>query len=287
MRSITPLDLVRLGPLMQRTSGSPAVAVGLIDGPVARDHPDLAGQRIVEIRENGGRCSQTSSIACLHGTFVAGILSSKRGSAAPAICPGCTLLTRPIFSEGSANAEMPRATAEGLAEAILDCIAAGARVLNVSAALTGHSHTSDGVLKEALHRAAQRGVIVVAATGNQRTIGSTAMTENAQVLPVVAYDQRGKPMDQSNLGGSIGRRGLGGPGDRVISAGANGRPLALRGTSAAAPFVTGAIALLWSEFPSATASEIRKAITQGRAARRTTVIPPLLDAWRAYQVLRG
>ena len=72
----------------------------------------------------------------MHGTFVAGILCAKRGSAAPAICPACTLLTRPIFSETtSANEPIPSATPEELAAAIIECIDAGARLVNVSAAL--------------------------------------------------------------------------------------------------------------------------------------------------------
>jgi hypothetical protein len=37
-----PLDLVNLTPLMERTSGRAEIKVGLIDGPVAMDHPDLA-----------------------------------------------------------------------------------------------------------------------------------------------------------------------------------------------------------------------------------------------------
>lgn len=93
-------------------------------------------------------------------------------------------------------------------------------------------------------------------------------------------------MKLSNLGGSIGRRGLGAPGDQITSLGSSGKPLTLGGTSAAAPFVTGALALLWSEFPSATAAAIKYAATQATTRRRTTVVPPLLDAWAAYQVLR-
>ena len=93
-------------------------------------------------------------------------------------------------------------------------------------------------------------------------------------------------MDHSNLGSSIGRRGLGAPGDRITSLGAQGEPLTLGGTSAAAPFVTGAIALLWSEFPAATATEMKLAATRASMPRRTTVVPPLLDAWAAYQAMR-
>jgi subtilisin family serine protease len=282
------LDLVRLTPLIDRTSGRPEVTIGLIDGPVVMNHPELASQHIREIPgDRSGACTQANSTACLHGTFVAGILSAKRGSAAPAICPKCTLLVRPIFAETkAANGEMPSAMPEALAKAILDCIDADARVLNVSAALAQPSLKGERALEEALDRAARRGVIVIAAAGNQGTLGSTAITSHPWVIPVVGYDLQGRPMNHSNLGSSIGRRGLGAPGDRITSIGANGKPMTLGGTSAAAPFVTGAIALLWSEFPTATAIEMKCAATQAYIPRRRTVVPPLLDAWAAYQVMR-
>src|SRR5262245_23305765 len=94
-----PLDLIKIAPLMDRTSGRPEVSVGLIDGPVSLQHPDLASERFREIPGAESACKSASSDACQHGTFVAGILSANRGSSAPAICPGCTLLIRPIFAE--------------------------------------------------------------------------------------------------------------------------------------------------------------------------------------------
>ena len=124
---------------------------------------------------------------------------------------------------------------------------------------------------------------MVAAAGNQGTLGSSAITRHPWVIPVVACDLRGRPMNDSNLGGSIGRRGLRAPGDGITSLGAEGQPLTLGGTSVAAPFVTGATALLWSEFPSATAAQIKLAVTQASTPRRASVVPPLLDAAAAYQ----
>jgi subtilisin family serine protease len=285
---MTPLDLVRLAPLMDRTSGRPEVTIGLIDGPVVMDHPELANHHVREIPGNGSAaCTQANSTACLHGTFVAGILSAKRGATAPAICPNCTLLVRPIFAEtAEANGAMPSATPTELAQAILDCIDAGARVLNISAALAQPSMKNERTLEEALDRAARRGVIVVAAAGNQGTLGSTAITCHPWVIPVVGYDLQGRPMNHSNLGNSIGRRGLGAPGDGITSLGAEGEPLTLGGTSAAAPFVTGAVALLWSEFPNVSAAVIKLALTQPYSRRRNTVVPPLLDAWMSYQSLQ-
>jgi subtilisin family serine protease len=180
---------------------------------------------------------------------------------------------------------MPSATPEELTQAILDCIEAGACLLNISAALAQPAMKSEQPLQAGLDHAARRGVIVVAAAGNQGMLGSTILTRHPWVISVIAYDLQGRPMSQSNIGNSIGRRGLGAPGDGITSLGARGKPLTLGGTSAAAPFVTGAVALLWSEFPNASPTDIKLAIAQSLSGRRNTVIPPLLDAWMSYQSL--
>ena len=285
---MNPLDLVKLTPLMELTTGRPEVTVGLIDGPVAVSNPDLSAENIREIPgSTSGTCSKFESAACGHGTFVAGILCGRRSSAAPAICPNCTMLVRPIFSEtASGNSEMPNATPDELAAAIVDCIEAGAHVLNLSVALAQPSSKGERELEEALDYAARCGVIIVAAAGNQGAIGSSAITRHPWVIPVAACDIRGRPIDQSNLGNSIGKRGLSAPGDSITSLGAEeGKLLTLGGTSAAAPFVTGTIALLRSEFPAATATEVKFAITQAYGPKRTTIVPPQLDAWASYKFM--
>lgn len=276
------LELVKLKVLMEVTIGKPEISVGLIDGPVLMNHPDLAGN-IREVPGSSGACSQANSTVCMHGTFVAGILSAKRNSSAPAICPDCTLLVRPIFSETAFNGQMPGATPEELAAAIIECIDAGSRVMNLSVALEQPSSRDERKLKEALDYAARRSVITVAASGNQGTVGSSVITRHPWVIPVVACDLQGRPINQSNLGNSIGKRGLCAPGDNITSLGTKGKSVTLGGTSVAAPFVTGSVALLWSAFPNATASLIKLAITGEDASRRKKVVPPLLNAQVAYQ----
>jgi subtilisin family serine protease len=281
-----PLRLVNLVRLMSRSSGRPEVVIGLIDGPVALDQADLAVTSIREVPGmQGAACSIATSAACTHGTLVAGILSAKRGSGAPAICPGCTLLIRPIFPEsGAGNGQMPSATPRELATAIRDVVEAGARVINLSAALLQPSSDGARRLEQALNFAAARGAITVAAAGNQGTVGSTTITRHPWVIPVIACDMQGKPTMESNLGSSIGQRGLTAPGQNITSLGTNGKPRAFHGTSAAAPFVTGTIALLWSEFPTASALQIKLALTNG-GRRSRSIVPPLLDAWSAYEVM--
>jgi subtilisin family serine protease len=289
-RAANVLDLVNLTQLMQLTSGRPEIVIALVDGPVVLGHPDLASENVREIPGRiGGACARATSLACLHGTFVAGVLCAKRTSAAPAICPGCTLLVRPIFSETpTANELIPSATPEELAAAIIECIDSGARLVNLSAALAQvPSAKGERALGQALDYAANRGAIVVAAAGNQGTVGSTAITRHAWVIAVIACDRRGRPLNESNFGNSIGRRGLGAPGEGITSLGTDGKAVPSGGTSVAAPFVTGAIALVWSEFPDASAGQVRLAVTQAHAQRRPTVVPALLNAWAIYAAMRG
>ena len=57
------------------------------------------------------------------------------------------------------------------------------------------------------------------------------------------------------------------------------------GTSAATPFVTGAFALLWSEFPDAAPAELLFAVRGTRGLSHVGIVPPLLNAWSAHQVM--
>lgn len=285
---MNPIELVKLTSLMELTAGSPEIAIGLLDGPVAMDHPDLHDATIRTIAgELTAECAEGQNAACDHGTFVAGILCARRGSTAPGICPACTLLVRPIFGLATTKAaSLLSATPQELTTALVETIDAGARIINISSAFSYPSLRSEHALGDALNYAMRRGVIVVAAAGNQAAIGSSAITRHPWVIPVVAYDLSGRPLEISNLCGSIGRRGLGAPGHNVISLAARGESNPSGGTSVAAPFVSGAIALLWSEFPNASAAEIKLMVNQAHGAR-SSVVPPLLDAWKAFQMMNG
>jgi len=281
-----PLDLVRLTPLMSRSKGRRDVKVALIDGPVALGHPDLNQSRIQLVpAEVHGSCSRLESVACMHGTFVAGMLVARRGCAAPAICPECSLIVRPIFPETTKDkSRMPSASPEELATAITEVVDVGAKVINLSAAIVNPSSRGERQLAQSLDYAARRAVLVVAAAGHQGTVGSSVITRHPWVIPVVACDMQGRPTAESNLGSSIGRHGLAAPGENIVSLSGDRKTQSSTGTSAAAPFVTGTIALLLSEFPRATPSQIKLALTGIRQQRRT-IVPPLLDAWAAFEAL--
>jgi subtilisin family serine protease len=283
----SPLDVVSVSRLMERTAGRPEVVVGLIDGPVAANHADLATESIRSLPSRlAGPSERTTGAALAHGTYVAGILSARRDSRAPAICPDCTLLVRPIFlAPAPGDADTPSASPGELADAIVDCVEAGARILNLSVALATPSPNREPKLEQALDHAAARGTIVVAAAGNQATLGTSAITRHPAVIPVAACDHRGRPAGGSNLAASIARRGLMAPGEGIESLRADGGMTTTSGTSAAVPFVTGTVALLWSLFRTAPMAMVRSAVMGGVRPRSSSVVPGLLNAEEAYSFL--
>lgn len=282
-----PLDVVHLTALMDRTSGRPEIIVALIDGPVLMADPQQWSSHVSYQDGNlRGICSRASSAACSHGTFVASILAAKRETLAPAICPGCTLLVRAIFQEAlTTDGPEPSASPEQLAAAIVDTVDAGARVLNMSMGLARPSTKPEPRLREAMDYAASRGAIPVVAAGNQRAVGSSALTGHSWSVPVVACNLTGKPTLESNFGASAGRRGLRAPGEDIVGLGTDGNLKLSRGSSVAAPFVTGAIALLWSVFPRASARDVRLALRPLSSPRPGSLMPILLNAWAAYEFL--
>src|SRR5829696_3426043 len=133
------------------------------------------------------RCIEASDAACMHGTFVAGILCGNKYSSAPAICPSCTISVQSIFtSVASARGQIPSASPQELATAIVECTRGGARIINMSLAFTYPSTKGESELGEALNYAAQRGVIIVAAAGNQGTLGSSVIIRHPWIIPVIA-----------------------------------------------------------------------------------------------------
>ena len=286
MRHDRILELMRLDSLMAVTDGREDVCVAMLDGPIAATHPDLAGSKLRQVGSSTSvNCENPRSVACQHGTFVAGLLAGRRESAAPGICPGCTLLVRPIYSESREGDGIPRATPNELAEAIAECVQAGAHLVNVSGGIPASAITADAGLTEVLGQASRRGVVVIAAAGNEGGVGRSAITGHPWVLPVVPYRRDGRPMALSNLGRSIGRYGVGAPGQDIASLNAAGGIVTMSGSSVATPLVTGAAALLWSLVPTATAAEIKGALSYHQGRPRTTITPPLLDARAAHHTL--
>lgn len=295
-----PLDQTQLHPIMQISTGDPSITIGVIDGPIELSHSGFSESKIRTVKDfQFGACKSADSMACIHGTFVTGILCAKRGLAAPAICPSCQIILYPIFTEaypsnlGNATDKYPSATPEELARAIIETVDAGANIINLSLGLSSSSLAVYSSLQEAYDYALRKQTIIIAATGNQGNIGNISLLNHEWVIPVAACDEFGRLDSISNFGPSIAKRGLMAPGINIRSTYPGGRQQQyayMSGTSFAAPFVTGAVALLLSIFKKkTTAAMIIHSITNGSfspANRPRSITPLLLNAKAAYDFLK-
>jgi subtilisin family serine protease len=289
-----PLNQTGLQSLMSVSNGDPDIVIGIIDGPVDLNHPAFQDSNIKTVRDSQvSACKNATSIACSHGTFIAGILCAKRGFSAPAICPNCKFIFNPIFKEEANNTNnknmmiFPSVTPEELANAIIEIIDAGARIINLSLGLSSSSLTTYCNLQQAYDYALHKGVIIVVAAGNYGYIGNISLIDHKWLIPVAACSEDGRLDPTSNFGASIGNRGVMAPGVNIKSTCPGGQYIHMSGTSVAAPFVTGSIALLWSIFSNATPAAIMKSITIGTSFKRRSIVPPLLDVGAAWNRLKN
>ncbi|MFE1131650.1 S8 family serine peptidase [Streptomyces sp. ZSW22] len=278
-----PVAMAGLSELMVRSVGAANLKVGLLDGPVVVRHPGFSAAKIEwscqgDVAEIGAR-----DVAATHATSVAGVLVAGRQSGALGICPGITLVTRSVFRSAAARAAGTTTWME-LADALREIVDAGARIVNMSLSMAPGMSKEHRAMQDALNYVAAHGVIVVAAAGNDGTIDSTVVTRHRSVLPVVAYNLQGRPWRLSNVGRSIGQRGIGVAADGLMSLGTRGMLRPFGGTSAAAAIVTGAVTLILSELPKTAPGALISAM-KGDQARRTSVVPPLMNAGRAFESL--
>jgi subtilisin family serine protease len=273
-------QLIQLSSLDSQ-SGRPRIAIGIIDGPVNTSHPDFAHATIKVVNQEGPSvCAVAGSPACVHGTFTAGVLCAGSASVVPGIYPEALLISRPLFCEAQDLNQCPRVTPEGLAGALHEVLGAGAHVVNLSLGLAAPVTGRYDILHKAFTEAQRRGVIVVGASGNQGRIGHNPLFDHPWVIPVAACDERGHIIGLSNIGPSVGTRGVMAPGKNIKGVKASGGYLNMTGTSVAAPFVSGAAARLRALYPQADPRLIRDALLGGRRTRRT-VIPPLLNLMKS------
>ena len=285
---MSPLQLTRLDRLMRRTTGDPSVKIGLADGPVDTTHPALQHASIKHLSSPvaHNRDSPRGAMALLHGTFMAGCLVAERGGAAPGISPSCSLLVRPVFGDAARASTTPECSAYEAAHAIVDLIAAGASVINLSIGLAEDTGRPGKALEEALDFAVERNVPVVVAAGNHGCLGGCGITRHPWAIPVVAADRYGRPMPSSNLSHGVARFGVMAPGEAITSTVPGASYLAMNGSSVATTFVTGAVALLRTLHAEMSAGAIRRAVTCSSMAARTGLAPRLLDAAAASTELQ-
>jgi len=219
------------------------VKIAIVDGGVNLTHPLLAGRVTSGFDYVDGDTIATDVAGgpgSGHGTFIAGLASM--------VAPGADLIAyRTLDTLGRGNGYT-------IAESILQAIADGCRVINLSIGMRGRHPAVD----DAIEYAKANNIFIVTAAGNDST-------DDANIFPFPAYrsytytvaavDSNNVLASFSNFGGDVD---LCAPGVNLNSAYLDTTNAYWDGTSFAAPFVAGVVAamlavdstLTWDEIDS-------------------------------------
>jgi hypothetical protein len=228
-------------PALHRTTlGEPRVRVAVLDGPVDLTHPCFAGAdlgvlpTLVTDPPGDGAYSR-------HGTHVTSLIFGQPGSPVAGAAPYCRGLIAPVFRD-----DQPLTPQLDLARAIEQAVGAGADVISISAGEPAPTGEADPLLGSAIDLCRERGVLVIAAVGNDGCACLQVPAALDWVLAVGAATADGEPHDASNWGAEYRTHGILAPGVDIAGAAPGGATTALTGSSIATAIVAGLAALLLS-----------------------------------------
>ena len=223
------------------------VTIAVIDGPVDTSNPALKGANITD----KSRCTiQDSPEGIRHGTDMAIILVSPISGVAPdATLYNYQASTDGTISNGScdSNGDELNSTADLINQAVED----GAQIISISLSVPEFSNE----LKWAITNAITKGVIIVAAAGNEaHQDDTTQLGRYSGVVGVSAINSDGTFASYSNWADGVVTAAFGGP---YTTYDVNtGEPATVHGTSISAPLVAGMLALTRQKWPDATTNQI-------------------------------
>jgi subtilisin family serine protease len=217
------------------------VLVAVIDSEVDATHPDLAGA-IVRSFEAAAEAERPHA----HGTGMAGAIAAHRTMLGTA--PRVGLLTVRAFGTRANNVE---GTTFNILKGLDWAAAQGARVVNMSFA-----GPSDPRLRDALAKAKQKGMVLIAAAGNAGPSSPPLYpAADPNVIAVTATDPDDKIFPGANRGNHIA---VAAPGVDILAPAPDGTYQFTTGTSVAAAEVSGVVALMIERNPALTPNEVKK-----------------------------
>jgi subtilisin family serine protease len=224
--------------------------VAVVDTGVMASHEDFAPGQLMCLA-GSNFVDDGAATACVdphgHGTHVAGIVAaSVNGKGITGVAPGTRILpVRVLGRYGSGSSH-------DVAEGIMWAADNGATVINAS--LSGpHSAAYD----TAVAHATAKGVLVVAAAGNnRRTTNATGWpAASPGALSVASTREDGATSDFSHSGQTVD---IAAPGSNILSLGTydDSNYVYMSGTSMASPYVAGIASMVKTRNPSMTAGQL-------------------------------
>jgi thermitase len=256
------------------------VIVAVIDTGIDPNHPDLKNSLWKNTKEIAGKAGQDSDKNGFiddkhgwdfvtqsgrlvdthgHGTHIAGIIGAKAASPTGynGVCPGVQIMSLRYYNERASGVENLRNTIRAIEYAVAN----GAHIINYSGGGAEFSHPE----MQALKKAEAKGVLVVAAAGNERSNADIkhyypAAYDLANMLSITAINQTGQVLPSSNWG--VQKVQLAAPGNSILSTLPGSAYGFMTGTSQATAFVSGIAALMLSTNRNLTVADLKSKITQ-------------------------
>lgn len=218
--------LQEIGAVGDRSRWGAGVKVAVLDTGVTA-HPSMNQVKVthVDLVKDGQPMNG-------HGTAMASLIAGNDPSNG-GVAPAAEILDiRVADTQGQGNVAM-------VAQGILQAVDAGARVINISLGTTADA----AMLRQAVAYAQSRGVIVVAAAGNEQQSQLAYPAAYSGVISVAAVDAQGRQAYFSNSGEGLF---ISAPGVGIISGYSEGKMVVGSGTSQAAAITSGAVTALLS-----------------------------------------
>jgi thermitase len=227
------------------TKGIPKVLVAIVDTGADPDHEALRDGLLPgkDMLDEKGRAKDENG----HGTFLAGIILARGSEKVSGIAPNCKGIPVKVLDR------LGTGSVATLAEGIVWAVGAGARVILVGSGTYKRSRT----LGKAVDYASDMGSIVVAPAGNDKKEDPFYPAAYERCIAVAAVDKMDKKAAFSNYGRWVdicapgyARSTMTSYKSYMTSEGKKPKGYAeMEGTSVAAAYVAGALALMISAAP--------------------------------------
>ncbi|MGH6771442.1 MAG: S8 family peptidase [Xanthobacteraceae bacterium] len=239
------INKLRLAEVHRVTRGA-GVLIAVIDSQIDSRHPDLEGAIIDQFDAVG----TAGGAPHAHGTGMVGAIAAHRKLMG--IAPGVKVLAVRAFSPDAQRS--PQATTRHIIAGLDWAVGKGARVINMSFA-----GPYDPMLALAMKRAHEKGVVLIAASGNAGAKSPPLYpAADPHVIAVTATDEEDKLLPVAVRGPHVA---VSAPGVDIMVPAPEEAYQLTTGTSVAAAHVSGVAALLIDRHPTASAATILEVLT--------------------------
>jgi thermitase len=259
------------------TRGSSTIRIAILDTGIDQDHEDLKDKIVAN---KNFTTSRTVDDRYGHGTHCAGIAAAitDNGKGVAGVGFNTSLMNVKVLGDNGSGQY------SWIANGIIWAADNGAHVISMS--LGGSS--SSTTLKDAVSYAYNKGVVLVAAAGNDNTDSPTYPAYYEECIAVAATDQNDAKASFSNYGSWVD---IAAPGVSIYSTLPNHPNRigtrnygSLSGTSMATPHVAGVAALIKARYPNMSNAEIAQKIIS--TADPTTGFNPPVGRVNAYKAVK-